>query len=142
MDSWEDRDGLLGNVNAGEDLCGLGNSGKSSVKLLNWKMMELEVHVILVKTDTSTGSDFHGRRSGDDVSGSKILGGWGVSLHVSLTLGVDKNTTFTSATFGNQATSTVDTSWMELDELEIRVVKTSSGDHRHTVSGAGVGRSA
>ena len=142
MDSWENWDWLLGDVNAGEDLGGLRNARKSGVELLNWKMVELEVDVILVQTDTSAGSDFHGRSSGDNVSGSKIFGGWGVSLHVSLTLGVDEDSTFTSATFGDQASSAVDTSWVELDELEIGVVKTSSGDHGHTVSGAGVGGSA
>jgi len=142
MDSWEDRDWLLGNVNAGEDLCGLRNSGKSSIELLNWKMVELEVHMIFVKADTTTSSDFHGRSAGDNVSGSKILCGRRVSFHVSLTLGVDKDTTFTSATFGDQATSSVDTSRVELDELKIGVVKTGSGDHGHTISGAGVGGGA
>lgn len=142
MDSWENWNWLLGDVNAGEDLGGFRNTRKSSVELLNWKMVELEVHVILVETNTSAGSDFHGRSSGDDVSGSKILGGRGVSLHVSLTLGVDEDSTFASATFGDEASSAVDTSWVELDELEIGVVKTGSGDHGHTVSGAGVGGGA
>jgi hypothetical protein len=103
---------------------------------------QLEVDVVLVGSNTTTFADLEGHGSGDNVTGSKILGGWCVSLHESFTLGVEQVTTLTTRALGNQATSAVDTSGMELDEFKILVGQTGTGDHSHTVTGTCVGRCA
>jgi len=95
--------------------------------------------VIFIGAATSTFDNLHSHGSGDDVSGGKILSGRSVSFHESLTEGVSEDTTFTSATFGHEATSTVDTSGMELDEFEILKGETSSSDHSTTITSTSMG---
>lgn len=53
--------------------------------------------------------------------GGMHLSSWSISLHVSLTLRVTEDTTFTTSTLSDEATSTVDTSRVELNELKILV---------------------
>ena len=142
MDGWDDWNWLLGDVDTGKDLGSLGDTGQLGGELLSWQVVELEVDVVLVITDTATGTDLHGGSTRDDVTGGQILGGWGVTLHVSLTLRVDQNATFAAASLGDEATGTVDTSGVELDELQVGVGQTGAADHGHTVTSAGVGRSA
>ncbi len=46
----------------------------------------------------------------------------------------------TTRTLGDEASGTVDTGGVELNELEILEGKTSTGNHGHTVTSARVGR--
>jgi len=89
VDSGQDGDGLLGDIDTGKDGGGLGNTGQSLVKDLGWEMRKLEEDVVLFRSDTSSFSDLQGHGSGNDISGSQILGGRGVSLHESLSLRVE-----------------------------------------------------
>ena len=141
VDGGQNGDGLLADIDTGEDGSGLGDTGQTLVEDLGGQVRKLEVDVVLVGTNTTTLADLHGHGTRDNVTRSKILGGRGVTLHESLTLGVEEVTTLTTRTLGDQTSSAVDTSRVELNELQILVRKTSTGDHGHTVTGTGVSRS-
>lgn len=140
VDSGKNGNGLLSDVNTGENGSGLRDTGKTLVENLRWQVRKLEVDVVLLGTDTTTLANLDGHGSRDDVTRGKILGGRGVSLHESLTLRVEEVSTFTTRTFGDQASSTVNTSRVELNKLEILEGKTGTRNHGHTVTSAGVGR--
>lgn len=99
MDSRQDWNRLLGNIDAGKDSCGFRDTRQSLVQDVGRQVAELEEDMVLLGTDTSTFSDFEGHGSGDNISGGKVLGGRGVSLHESLTLRVNEVTTLTSRTY-------------------------------------------
>lgn len=139
VDGGQDRNGLLANIDTSENTGGLGDTRKTLSKNLSRQVRELEEDVVLVSTNTTAIADLHGHRSGNDVARGKILGGGGITFHESLTLGVEEVTTLTTSTLSDQAAGTVDTSRVELDELEILVGQTSTGDHGHAVTSASVG---
>ena len=139
VDGGEDGDGLLGDIDTSEDGGGLRDTGKSLVEEIGGEVVEVEVDVILEGTDTASLADFHGHGTGDDITAGEILGGGGVSLHETLTLRVSEDTTFSSATLGHEATDTVDTGGVELDELGILDGDTGSHGHGGTITSAGVG---
>lgn len=142
VDGREDGDGLLADVDTGENGGSLRDTGQTLGENLGGQVAELQVHVVLLGSDTTSLTNLHGHGSGDDITRGQILGGRGVTLHESLTLRVEKVTTLTTRALGNQATSSVDTSRVELNELQILVGETSTGNHGHTVTGTGVGRRA
>lgn len=106
------------------------------------QVVQVEIDVITLLTNTSAGKNFHGHGAGDDVSGGEILGSRGISLHETFTVLVSENTTLTTAALGHQATGTVDTSGMELDEFRVLNGDTGSGNHTTTITSAGVGGGA
>lgn len=132
--------GNLPNINTSENGSSLGNTRQTLVKDLRWQVRKLEVDVVLLWPNTTTVANLHGHGPGDNVTRSKILGSRGVTLHESLTLGIEEVTALTTRTFGDQAASAVDTSGMELNELEILVGKSCTGDHGHTVTSTSVCR--
>jgi len=140
VDGRKNGNGLLADIDTSENGGGLRNTGQTLVKNLGGQVRKLEVDVVLVGTNTTTLADLHGHGTRDNVTRSKILGGRGVTLHESLTLGVEEVTTLTTRTLGDQTSSAVDTGRVELNELQILVGKTSTGDHGHTVTGTGVSR--
>lgn len=142
VDSRKDGNGLLADIDTSEDTGSLGDTGKTLGENLSGEMAELEVDMVLLRADTTSLTDLHGHGSGDDVTGSKILGCRGVTLHEALTLAVEEVTTLTTSTLSDQAAGTVNTGGMELDELEILVGETGTSNHGHTITCAGVGRCA
>jgi hypothetical protein len=140
VDGGKNGDGLLADIDTSEDRGGLRDTGKTLVKDLGGQVRKLEVDVVLVRADTTALTDLHGHGTGDNVTRGKILGSRSVTLHESLTLGVEEVTTLTTRTLSDQTSSTVDTSRVELNELQILVRKTSTGDHSHTVTSASVSR--
>jgi hypothetical protein len=142
VDGRKNGNGLLADINTSEDTSGLRDTGQTLSKNLSGQMAELEVDVILLSTNTTALTDLHGHGSRNDVTRSKILSGRGISLHESLTLRVEEVTTLTTRTLSDQATSSVDTGRVELNELKILVGETGTGNHGHTVTGTGVGRCA
>ncbi|KAI6755199.1 hypothetical protein HG531_004305 [Fusarium graminearum] len=142
VDGGENGNRLLADIDTSENTSGLRDTGQTLSKDLSGEMAELEVDVILLSTNTTALTDLHGHGSGNDITRSKILGGRGISLHESLTLGVEEVTTLTTRTLSDQAASSVDTSRVELDELKILVGETGTGNHGHTVTSTGVGRCA
>lgn len=142
VDGGEDGNGLLGNVDTGEDRGGLRDTGETLVENLSRQVRKLEVDVVLIGTDTTALADLHGHGTADDVARGKILGSRCVTLHEALTLAVEKVSTLTTRALGDQAASAVDTGRVELNELHILVGKTGTGNHGHTVTSASVSRSA
>ena len=142
MDSGEDGDWLLGGIDTGENVGSFKDTRKSLVDLLGRQMVQMKVDMVRVGSDTTSLEDLHGHGAGDNVTRSEILGSGGITLHETLTLAVSEDTTFTTATLSHEAASTIDTSWVELDELGIFNGKASSGDHTTTVTSAGVSTGA
>ncbi|KAH3663545.1 hypothetical protein OGAPHI_004946 [Ogataea philodendri] len=140
MHGWQNWNWLLGNVHTGENVSSFRNTWQSLLQHRGWQVGQLQVHVIFVGTNTSSSVDFHGDSSGNHISGSKILGGWCVSFHKSLTLAVQQVSTFSSGTFSDQTSRTVDTRRMELDKLQVLQWETCSADHGISITGTGVGR--
>ena len=142
VDSGDDGNGLLGDINTSENVSGLRDTRKSFLEGLGWKMVQMKEDVIFLSTDTTTFDDFHGHSSRDDVSRSEILSCRGIPFHESLTVRISEDTTLTTATLSHEATSAINTCWMELDEFGIFERETSSDGHGTTVTCAGVSRSA
>jgi hypothetical protein len=142
VDGGKNGNGLLADIDTSKNTSGLRDTGQTLGKNLSGEMAELEVDVILLSTNTTALTDLHGHGSRNDITRSKILSSRSISLHESLTLGVEEVTTLTTRTLSDQATSSVDTGRVELDELEILVGETGTGNHGHTVTGTGVGRCA
>jgi hypothetical protein len=88
MDSGEDRDRILGNIDARKDGSRLRNAWKALVENGSWQVRELQVYVVLVGPATSPISDLHGHGAGDDITRGQVLCGRGIALHEALTIGV------------------------------------------------------
>lgn len=142
VDSWDDWNWLLRHIDSGEDHGGLGDSWESLLKLLGWQMVKLKVDVILVWSDSTSLHDLDGHRARNDVTGGEILGDWGVTLHETFSGRVDEVSSFSTGSFGDKASSSIDSSWVELNELHIGVVDSGSGGESGSVSSAGVSRGA
>lgn len=102
-------------------------------------MVQMQIDVIFLGSNTSSFDDFHGHGSADDISWGQILSGWSISGHESFTEPVSEDTSFSSTSFSHQTTGSINTSRMELNELHIRQWKASSCNHSSTVTSAGVG---
>jgi hypothetical protein len=98
VDGWQDRNGLLGNIDTREDGSSLRDTRKPLVENIGRKMAELKVDVILLGTNTATLTDFDGHGSGDDVTRRKILCRWCVTFHESFTFGVKEVSSLTTRT--------------------------------------------
>lgn len=136
--SRQDRNGLLGSIDTGENVSRLNDTRKSLEESLRGQMVQVKMDVISLRSDTSTLENLHGHRTRDDISGGKILGSGSISLHESLTIAVSQDATFASAALGHEAASAVDTRGVELDELGVLNRKASSSNHATTVTSAGV----
>lgn len=139
VDGRQDRDRLLGHVDTSENVGGLRNTRQSFLQHRRRDVRQLQEHVVLFWADTSTFVDFHGDGTGNNVSGGQVLGVRSVTLHETLTLGVDQVTTFTSGTLSDQAARAVDTRRVELHKLQVLQRQASSRGHGVTVTGTGVG---
>jgi len=52
------------------------------------QVAELQVNVVVLRANTTTFTDFKSHTPRDDVTGSQILSGGGITLHETFTLGV------------------------------------------------------
>jgi hypothetical protein len=138
MDSWNNRNGLLSNINTSKDGSSLGNSRKTFSENFWGKVRKLEEKVILFGTDSTTFANFDGHGSGDDITRSEILGCRGVTFHESFSLGVEEVSSFSTRSLSDQTSSTVDTGRMELNEFEILERKSSPSNHSSSISRASV----
>jgi len=140
VDSRKDRNRLLRDIHTGEDLRSLRDTRKTLGKKLGRKMVQVQVNVVLVRSAATTFTNFDSHRTGNHITGCQILCGRGVSLHETLSVCVFEVSPFTARPLGDQATSTEDTSRVELHELKILQGKSSTRDHSATVSSASVSR--
>ena len=109
VNRWEDRDGFAGHIDAGEDPGRLGDSGQTDGQLLWREVVQLKVDMIFLGSAAAAFADLDGHGPGHDIAGGQIFGDRGVALHESLALGVDEVATLTSAAFGHETSSTIDT---------------------------------
>ena len=58
MHSWQDGNGLLSNINTGENGRSLRDTWETRVQDLWWQMAKLEINVILFWTNATTFTDF------------------------------------------------------------------------------------
>jgi hypothetical protein len=142
MDSGQNRDGLLGDIDTRENGSGLRDTGKTLVEDRGGQVRKLEIDVILLGTYTTTLANLHGHGTGNDITGSEILGSGGITLHETLTLGVQEVSSLTAGTLSNEASGTVNTSGVELNKLQILEGETGTGNHGVTITSAGVSRGA
>ena len=138
----QDGDGLLGDVDAGEDGGRFRNAGEALVQDVGGQVGELEVDVVLVGTDAAALADFHGHGAGDDVAAGEVLGRGGVPLHEALALGVEEIAALAARALGDEAAGAVDARGVELDKLHVLIGEASARDHGHAVARARVRRSA
>lgn len=138
MDSRSNGYGFFCRVNTSEDVSGLEDTRETLLQGLWGQMVKMQVNVVTILTDTTAFEDFHGHGTGDDITRGQILSGGGVSLHETFSMLVSENTTFSTAAFSHEASSTVDSGGMELNEFGILNGKSSTGDHTTTISSAGV----
>ena len=139
VDGGENGDGFFGGVNASENMRSLENTGETLLEGLWGQVVQMEVHVVSILTDSTSLKDLHGHRPGNDISRGQILSGRCITLHESLAVLVAENSTFTAAALSHQAPSAVDAGRVELDELGVLDGEAGSGDHTATITGAGMG---
>jgi len=142
MHGGKDGNGLLGCIDTSEDMCSLQNTGETLMDLLGWKMVQVEVNVVILGTHTTTLQDLHGHRAGHDITRGQVLGSGRIALHEAFTLTVSEDTAFASAALSHQATSAVDSSRMELDKLGVFEWESSPSDHTAAITSACVSTSA
>jgi len=142
MDGGQDWDGLLGGINTSENVGSLKNSGETLVDGLWGQVVQVQVDVIAFGANTTSLEDFHGHGAGDNITGGEILSSRGVSLHETFSVLVSEDTTLTTATFSYEATSTINTGRVELNELGVLDREAGSSNHTTTVTSAGVGGGA
>lgn len=138
VDSRQDGDGLLADVNTSEDTGSLRDTRQTLSENISGQVAQLEEDMVLVGTDAAALTNLHSHRSRNDVTRGQILGSWRISLHETLTLRVQEVATLTTGTFSDEATSAVDTGGVELDEFEILVGETGTGNHSRAITSAGM----
>ena len=84
----QDRDRLARDVDAGEDLRGLGDAGQALVHDLRVEMLEVQLDVVLVRAAAAAFADLDRHRAADDVARGEVLGVRRVALHEALALAV------------------------------------------------------
>src|SRR5580658_5738224 len=97
-------------------------------------MAELQVDMIFIWPNPAAFADLHCHRPGNDITTGQILCSRGISLHKPFTFRVEKISTLASSSLSDQTTSSINTSWMELDELQILIWQASTSHHGHTVT--------
>lgn len=139
---WQDRNRLAGHVHAGKDHRSLGDSRQTLGQLLGRQMVQLQEHMILLGSNATSLHDLNGHGAGDDVTGGKILSHRGIALHEPLAVAVDKVATLSTAALSDETSGTVDSSRMELNELQILGRQSLTGHHSGTVASTGMRRGA
>ena len=137
----QNRDRLLGHVDAGENTRRFRNAGQTLGKNFRIEMIEMKEDVILVRTHTATFADFDGHGAADDVARGKILGGWRIALHETFAFGIDEITAFATRAFGDEATRTVNACRMELHEFHVLQRQACTQHHGIAVARTGMRRS-
>jgi hypothetical protein len=90
VDSRENRDGLLGDIDTSKDSSGLRDTWQTLMKDLGRKMAELQEDVVLFGTDATALTNLNRHGAGDDIARSQILSGRSVTFHETFTLRVQQ----------------------------------------------------
>ncbi len=136
------RDRLLGQIDAGENLGALRNSGQALMQDLRIEMIEVEIDVILVLADAAAFADLHRHGARNHVARRKILHGGRIALHEALAGGIGQIAAFAARAFGDEAARAIDAGRMELHELHVLQRQSRAQNHGVAVAGAGMRRGA
>ena len=98
VDGGQDGNRVLGDINTGENSGSLRDTRKTFVENFRREMAELEVNVILLRTNTTSLTNFDGHTSRNDITGSKILRSGSIAFHETFTLRVQEVSTLTTGT--------------------------------------------
>ena len=139
MHGRQDRDGLLGHVDAGEDPGALGDARQALGQDLGIQVVEVQVDVILVRTHPASLADLDGHGPADHVPGRQVLHGGRIALHEAFTLGIGQVAALAPGALGDQAAGAVDTGGVELDELHVLQGQSGAQGHAAAIPGAGMG---
>ena len=90
MDSGQDGDGLLRDIDAGEDGSGLRDAGESLGEDLRREMAQLEEDMILLGPDATAFANLNGHGPRNDITRSEILRCGGIAFHEALALAIEK----------------------------------------------------
>ena len=142
MRSRDDRDRLLGRVDAGENTRIFDDAGKAFANDLRIEMGQVEIHVVALGTDPTAFANFNRDRTAHHVAGGQILGVGRVALHEFLALGIGEVSAFAPSALGEQHANAVDAGRMELDEFHVLKRQPGAQHHAIAVAGAGMGRGA
>jgi len=82
------RDGLLGDIDTGEDFGQFRNARQAFLQQIGAEMLEMEIDMVLVGADAAALVDLDGFGAADHVARCQILGGRRVALHETLALRV------------------------------------------------------
>mmetsp|Transcript_20512 Transcript_20512/g.52063 ORF Transcript_20512/g.52063 Transcript_20512/m.52063 type:complete len:434 (+) Transcript_20512:262-1563(+) len=134
------RDGLFGDVHAGEDGSGLGDARQTLGEHIGRQVVEVEVDVVLVGAHAAPLVDLLRHRTRDNIARGEVLRRRGVPLHEALSLRVAQDATLAARALGDQAARAVDASRVELHELEVLQRQPRARHHRVAVAGARVRR--
>ena len=127
VNCWQNWNRFSCHVDTSENHGRFGDTRKAGSQLLRGQVMKLKENVILFRSTTpgiqwkvsfelfcpclSFGlpsfADFNSHCSRNDISGGQIFGDWSVSLHETFSLAVDEVSSFSTATFSDEASSSV-----------------------------------
>ena len=99
------------------------------------QVIQLQHHVVAIRTAAVARQDFLDHRTCNDVATSQVLRVRRITLHEALAMLVDQVATFTAATLGHQHAGTGDTGRVELPHLDILNRDTGTQSHTYTVTG-------
>ena len=103
-------------------------------------MLKVQVNVIRLGTEASSGTDLHIHRSADHIAGCKVASVWGITFHKTLTNGIGQEAPFATGTFCDQAAGTIYPGRMKLHELHILERQPGPKNHCIAIAGAGMRR--
>mmetsp|Transcript_5189 Transcript_5189/g.6776 ORF Transcript_5189/g.6776 Transcript_5189/m.6776 type:complete len:277 (-) Transcript_5189:520-1350(-) len=138
VNSGQHRNWFFGNIHTCKNGGSLTDSRQSLSKQVRWKMIQMQVDMILFRSDTASISDFHGHGTTDNITRSQILGRGSITFHETFSFTIAQNSTFSTAAFRNETSSTVNASWMELYELIILITKPLTHGHGIAITSASV----
>ncbi len=140
VDGRQDRDRLLGHVNAGEDLGRFRDARQAGVQDLGIQVIQVQEDVVLVRAHAAAFADFDGHGARNHVARCQILHGRRIALHEALAFGVGQIAAFAAGALCDQAAGAVDAGRVELHELHVLQRQAGAQHHGVAVAGAGVGR--
>ena len=120
MDCRDNWNGFFGDIDVGEDLGSLGNTRKSFVEDSWVQMIEMEVDMVLLGSDSSASEDLHCHSSTDDISGGQVFSRRGIVRHKPFSKPISQHSSLSSTSFSHQAASSIDSCRMELHKFKIR----------------------
>mmetsp|Transcript_19618 Transcript_19618/g.43478 ORF Transcript_19618/g.43478 Transcript_19618/m.43478 type:complete len:291 (+) Transcript_19618:780-1652(+) len=136
------RNRLLGHINAGKNLRRLTDPRQALTQSLRRQVVQMQIDVVFVGTDATPLPDLHSHGPRHHITRCQILRSWRIGCHEGITVGVLQNPSFTSAPLGHQATSRKNSSWVELNKLQILKRQTLPRHSTASVPGASVSGSA